>query len=543
MKTNTLILIAALIMAHHAFSQNSIKAIDTKKIDATLASYCKSDEPGMAIGIVHNGKAIYKNAQGLANLTHNIPLTDSTTFNIASASKQFTAYLTLLAEDEEKISLEDDIRKYLPELGHLPHKITIEQLANHTHGLPNYSELIAVKGFGLESPITNAQAMEIVLNIQHPNFKAGSQFQYGNTGFMLLAEILERVYDTTFPALIQEKIFTPFQMEQSTVIGNQNIIIKNKARAYTKTGDSYVEFMGRNMEYGSSTIHTSLGDMLKWIRHFQNPTTKNQLIFNQMTLPTTVIDAGQFTYGLGLYAEKYKGIDMVFHGGGTAGYRAYVLHVPEHKLSIVTLANQAGFDGLLIIYDLLELFLKDHLIESIPQKQTYSTAELKAFEGTYEFNPGNYASIEAKDNNLYFEGDSNPLPIIGDEKFVFPYQPTAYLTFKDNQMQFRIADMLYNCKKVDVNPPTLTKAALRKYIGHYKNETLNTYYEILLKDDHLIAKNIINRDFTLHPLSENTFYTAYPLGELRFESKTSGEIDGFVLSGQNMGHIAFKKLN
>lgn len=148
----------------------------------------------MAVGIIRDGKIIYKKTYGLANLEDKIPVTDSTAFDIASVSKQFTAFIMLLAEREGRLSLEDDIRTYLPELKNLPYKITVRQLANHTHGLPDFTSIKRLQGFGDEFRVTNDQAIKTVLTIKSINFKPGERYAYNNTGFMLLAEILHRVY-------------------------------------------------------------------------------------------------------------------------------------------------------------------------------------------------------------------------------------------------------------------------------------------------------------------------------------------------------------
>ena len=433
-------------------------------IDSILASYCNANEPGMAIGIVQNGKVIYKNAIGKADLSNSISITDSTVFNIASVSKHFTALVALMAEEEGKISLEDDITTYLPELENLPYRITLKQLANHTHGLPNYSDLIEMMGFSLATPLINYVAVQMLLSIKEVNFKPGTKFQYGNTGYILLAEILSRVYKKSFPNLIKEKVFDPLHMTQTRVISNPDAIVPNKALAYKKSGSYYTEYPNRQMECGSSNIHTSINDLLKWAVNFQNPTIGSQKQINRLKQKTKALSKNSdLAYGLGLYTETYKGLKTVFHGGGTAGYRAYILHVPDHNFSIITLGNQSDFGGLLIVQDLIELFFKDKLKASVPVKTAYTAKELKAFEGWYRFQPGQYWRFRADDKNLYFGGNVKPLPLIGDNTFKFSI-PTSRLTFYDNKMEVRIADFVYHSEKMTFDPPVLTKKDLEKFM-------------------------------------------------------------------------------
>ena len=540
---NKIISLLIFVAFNSSYAQTNLNVNKKKITDSILESYCKPDEPGMAIGIIQNGEILYKNTKGIANLSDNQLITDSTKFNIASVSKQFTALIALIASEEGKISMQDDITKYLPELKNLPYKITIKQLANHTHGLPNYSDLIAMIGFGLASPISNDQAIQTLLGIEQVNFKAGEQYQYGNSGFMLLAEILKRVYGKPFPLLVKEKLFEPLNMNNSVVIDNPNTIIQNKAIAYTKSAGKFIEHPNRQMECGSSNIHTTLNDMLKWAINFQNPKigTVNQM--NLLMKKTISISRdSDLGYGLGLLSETYKGLKTIFHGGGTAGYRAYILHVPEHNFSVVTLGNLESFDGLLIVQDILELYLKDYIQEPSSIKTSYTENELKDYAGTYKVSPGQYWTIEANNKELYFSGVQEPLTVIGDGKFKF-FLPTSYLIFYANSMDFRIADFNYTYKKVNLNPPDLEKKDLEKYVGIFKNKEFNTYYEILITENKLIAKHLTNGEIILNPLSKNSFSAEYPLGELVFILDSSGSVKSFILSGQNFNTIKFLKVN
>lgn len=541
---NKIIALLALLISSHSFAQTNSKLLDTKAVDSLLKSYCKPHEPGMALGIVKDGKVIYKKAVGTADLSHNIPISDSTVFNLASVSKHFTAFLALLAEEEGKFSLDDDIKKYLPELKHLAHKITIKQLANHSHGLPNYSEIVQLMGFTFQDPISNAFAVQAMLATKQVNFKPGSQFQYGNTGYMLLAEILTRVYEKPFPELAQEKLFRPLGMHQSTVVDHPKTIIKNKAQAYTRTSRGYAELANRQMECGSSNVHTSLTDLLKWVINFQKPTLGTPAQMKRlMTKTIALVEGGKVDYGLGLFTENYKGLHTVFHGGGTAGYRAYIMHVPEYNFSIVTLGNKEGFDGVLIIQELLKVYFGNSLKDEDEPQKTYTAEELKEFAGTYEFQPGQYWTIETDGENLFFNGDNQALPLIEGNNFSFFYIPTAHLTFLPNEMRIRIVDFIYSCKKVTLSPPDLDKEELKKFVGVYHNQEYNIFYEIILQENKLVIKHALNGEMPLRVLTPSCLAASQSfLGKIDFEFNTKGEAVAFILSGQNLKNIQFMKL-
>ncbi len=273
----------------------------------------------MAVGIIRDGKILYKKTYGFANLEDKIPVTDSTAFDIASVSKQFTAFIVLLAGREGRLSLEDDIRTYLPELKNLPYKITIRQLANHTHGLPDFTSIKRLQGFGDEFRVTNDQAIKTVLAIKSINFKPGERYAYNNTGFMLLAEILHRVYRKEFRELLKEYIFKPLKMTGSMAVNDPLKITPNRAESYQVSGTTFFKYPLGQMENGSSNIFTTLNDLCIWALNYQQPVIGSREIYDKMQQNTFLNSGERVEYGLGLQTGKYKGLDIVFHGGVQPG--------------------------------------------------------------------------------------------------------------------------------------------------------------------------------------------------------------------------------
>jgi len=517
------------------------------RADSLWSVYKQANTPGMAVAVIKDGKVIYKKTYGLANLESKTPITDSTAFNIASVSKQFTAFIAVLAEQEGKLSLDDDIRNYLPELSHLPYKITIRQLANHTHGLPNFSEIKKLQGFGDEFKVTNNEAVHTLLGIKRVNFPPGEQYQYNNTGFTLLAEILRRVYKKDFSQIAEEYVFNPLHMKNTMAIDNPDKIIPNKAESYQLKGNTFVKLPIGQMVSGSSNIYATLDDLCKWAVNFQNPKLGSRALYNTMQKNTVLSSGKNIEYGLGLQTEKYKGLDIVFHGGGTVGYRTYILHVPSQQFSVVILGNGQGFDGLLIAYQLVDFFLKDQQTVSKPQKTSYNISELKRFEGVYELNPGNYLEISMEDKDLYLgtynHKGKEPLQIIGDNKFKITSIPTASLTFNNESVKFRIADFTYTAKKIILNPLKVDKMDLNKLVGFYRNEEFDTIYQLLIEKNKLIARHPLNGDIELFPLQTTSFYsTTEYFGQLDFKYDKNNESTEFILSGANILNIEFKKI-
>lgn len=519
------------------------------KIDSILSANYDANKPGVAIHITKDGKSRYSKQIGLANIENNIPISDSTAFHIASVSKQFTGYLAVVLEQEKKLSLADDIKKYLPELKNLPYKITIRQLANHTHGLPNLFELAQLKGISISDRMTHKEVVNMLLKIKNVNFKAGDKYEYNNTGFVLLAEIIERVSGKPFQEVLNEKIFIPLGMKNTQAVDDPSLVVKNKANSYKLISGTFENYPFNIMANGSSGISTTINDLALWSREFQNPNLHNKRIFDEMQKFNTLNSKSKIDYGLGLQLKNYKGVDLVFHGGGDAAYRSYILHIPKHNFSIVLLSNTNDFAPLKIIYEIVDLFYnKIQKKNAPPVKAVYSSKELKNYEGTYQMFPGTYYNIIAENEKLYFQSygkkDKALLPIIGDDIFSFPYIPGSKFEFYNGGFNFYIADFIYPCTKLYINPPNVLETDLDEFRGIYKNEELNTFYELVIENKQLTAVHAINKSIKLNPLSKDIFYaTTSFFGKLDFIRNFHGKIVEFQLSGQNLTNLKFIKLN
>lgn len=520
---------------------NFIEQQSYNKVDSLFNAHFTTNKTGAAFAIIKNGKTTYKNVIGLANVEYNIPITDSTTFNIASVSKQFTTYLALLLEEEGKLAFNDDIRIYLPELKHLPNKITIKQLTNHTHGLPNADELAQLRGLKL---MTHQEVLEMLLNIKHVNFKAGEKYEYNNTGYILLSEIIERIGQKPFKTQLQEKIFLPFSMKDTKAVDNEIMVIKNKAYSYNLDNDIYVKNPVTLSTIGSSGIYTTINDLALWAKNYQNPVVGNSGFYKKMQTATVLNSEKEIKYGLGLQFDNYKGIDIIFHGGGTAGYRSYILHIPKYKLSLIFLSNANNFSGLNIVYQSIDILLKRDVKTKTPAKIVISNEQLKKYTGTYEFQPGVYYNIIAKKDTLYFQSfgtkERLPLPHLHGSTFDFPYIPHTNFIFYDDKFDFRIADFTYECFKSIIEQPNSNEIELTDFIGTFKNKEHNMVYDLCIAEDKLTLTRTFGNPIVLNPLTLESFYSP-ELGKLDFIYASNGKIKGFKLSGRNFKNIVFEK--
>lgn len=542
------LILAFTLFYNVCLAQNHNRAQQLKKVDSLLENSYQKHNPGVALAIIERGKTIYSGQKGISNMEYKIPITDSTAFHIASVSKQFTAFLAVLLAKESKLSLDDDIRKYLPELKGLPYKISIRQLANHTHGLPNLHELAQLKGIEPGDRMTHKDVVVMLLHIRQVNFKPGEKFEYNNTGFALLAEIIERVCGKPFQEVLKDRIFTPLQMFNSLAVNTPSLIVKNKAYSYRLKNGKYENYALNLMANGSSGVSTTIKDLSKWMINMQYPSSEHREIFGEMIKPSTLNSGETNRYGLGLETKTYKGMELVFHGGGDGGYRCYSLTVPKYQFSVIILGNNGDFKPFQLVYEIVDLFLKEYEIETpMPVKTIYTTQELKQFTGTYEMFPGSLFNIIAENNTLFYQAFGSDkkmqLPIIGDGSFTNPYLPISYFSFDKNICTYHIADFKYASKKVKVSPPKLNKNDLSKFAGIYKNEEFNTEYELRVENNELIARHSSNDDIILHPFAKDSFYSdeGY-FGKLAFVKDRNSKIIKFFLSGQNLNEIPFIKI-
>ncbi|SED06756.1 CubicO group peptidase, beta-lactamase class C family [Tenacibaculum sp. MAR_2009_124] len=530
------------IISIRTYSQEITQA-KLGKIDALFHSYFSKEKPGAIFSILKNGQKIFQKSQGLANIEYQIPINNTTRFNIASVSKQFTAYLGLLLEEEGKLSFDDDIRDYLPELSHLPHKITITQLVNHTHGLSNPDELAQLSG---KNFMDHKDIVAMLLKIKKPTFLPGNKFEYNNTGYILFSEIIERIEKTPFEEQLKKRIFLPLGMHNTYAVKYTSNIIKNKAFSYQEHNGDFIQQPVKLSTIGSSGIYTSMHDLSIWANNYHKIKLGKGVFYNKMEEITITNSQVKTNYGLGLHKDIYKGIEIVFHGGGTESYRSYILHVPSHKLSFVFLSNAGGMTGLDVVYKSLEIVLSEELTEPTSNS---NKANLKDFEGTYEIYPGYYYNFIVEKGKLCWQQFGNdaktPLTALANNTYEFPYIPHSKFVFHKNRMVFHIADIARYCKKVSIKKPlNQININLTKYVGHYKNEELNTIYELKVIDNELVAKHNSNNIILLKILKEDNFYTnEYYFGKVDFNINDNEEVIGFKVSAQSLNEIEFKKIN
>ena len=314
----------------------------TAAVDAVFARYDRTDSPGCALGVYENGRIAYARGYGMANLELMSAITPQSVFDIGSTSKQTTAMSIMLLANQGKLSLDDDVRKYVPELPKYEHTVTIRHLLTHTSGLRDYLTLFSLAGIDDADLTTDDDALQAIVRQKELNFQPGEQWLYSNSGFFLASVIVERVSGKSLPVFARENIFTPLGMSHTRYNDDHRAVIPMRATGYDDRGDgSFATYMSNYEQTGDGAIQTSIEDMQKWDENFYTGQVGGRAALDAMQTPMVLNNGRKQTYALGLGVDTYRGLRTVSHAGSWAGYRAELLRFPEKHTSFAVLCNLA----------------------------------------------------------------------------------------------------------------------------------------------------------------------------------------------------------
>src|SRR5204863_4562381 len=313
----------------------------TTAVDEVFEDLTEAGSPGCALGVYRDGRMLYEKGYGLANIEENVPITPRSVFDIGSTSKQFSASSILLLEKQGKLSVNDDVRKYVPELPDYGQKITILNLLNHTSGLRDYLVLFEMAGINVDSVTTDEDALALIARQKALNFTPGSDYLYSDSGFFLLSVIVKRVSGKTLKEFAAENIFTPLGMTHTQYRDEHRALIPERAMAYDQNErkDGYAMNVSYFEQTGDGAVHTSVEDLLKWDENFYSAQVGGKDFLAEIQERGKLNNGKAIDYAKGLMVKDYRGLRTVRHGGSWGGYRAELLRFPEQHFSVACLCN------------------------------------------------------------------------------------------------------------------------------------------------------------------------------------------------------------
>jgi CubicO group peptidase (beta-lactamase class C family) len=535
----------------------------TAHVDKVFEKWNRTDSPGCAVSVMKDGRIVYKHGYGMADLDHNVAITTSTVFHAASMSKQFTAAAILLLAQQGKLSLDDDVRKYIPELPDFGFAITLGNLIHHTSGLRDQWSLLQLAGWRYsEDLITDEDIMSVLTMQKDLNFKPGEKHVYCNTGYTLLAIIVKRVSGMSFREFTTKTIFEPLGMKSTFFRDDHAEIVKNNAYGYEPTEGETFRLSITNFDtVGATSLHTTVEDLALWDENFYHPRIGGPSLPEQMLRRGKLNNGEVLDYAFGLVLEKYKGLDTVDHAGGDAGYRSDMTRFPGQHFSAAVLCNSADTNPTSLVRKVADIYLAKELKELekpagdaavIPKPVIpLTTQQLSDLAGLYWKSDGDeFLKAYVKDQKLRISFDpGNDYSLKAQSATFFhiadvPWGDQVNLRFEPaggNSVRRLLSS--FGDGKPDVfeavTPFTPSAAEIGEYAGNYASEEIEPIYRVNVRDGKLVLRRIKRKADTLEPRTRDVF--SGEVGTIRFTRDSKHQITGFLLSTGRIRNFRFTR--
>ena len=310
------------------------------RIDSVFSDIDRTTSPGCAAAVYRDGKIVYARGYGMANLEHGIAISPRSVFDIGSTSKQFTAAAIALLAQDGKLSIDDDVRRFVPELPSYQRPVTLRHLLNHTSGIRDYLTLMSLRGENFDGVTTDDDALALILRQKATNFEPGSEFLYSNSGYFLLSVVVERVSGKSLARFAQERMFAPLGMAHTHFHDDHTLVTPLRATGYSPLpGGGFRIDMSGFEQTGDGAVYTTVEDLLRWDANFFEPAVGGRRLLDDLHTQGKLNDGKTLPYALGLFVDTYRGARRVRHGGAWAGYRADLLRFPAFHTSVAALCN------------------------------------------------------------------------------------------------------------------------------------------------------------------------------------------------------------
>ncbi len=532
------------------FSENR-----TDKVDALFAQWDKTDSPGCALAIIQNGKIIYKRGYGMANLELDVPISPQSVFYIGSVSKQFVSACIGLLAIQGKLNLDDDIRKYVPEIREYETPITVRHLIHHTSGVRDYLTLIGVAGFDFGT-YHEQDVLDLIARQKELNFKPGEEHLYSNSGYFLLSVIVHRASGKTLREFAGEFIFTPLGMKSSHFHDDYMQLIKNRATGYYPAGKGqYRNFISTFDNVGSGGLFTSIEDILLWDQNFYTFKVGGKELYDLMHTKGKLNSGAELDYAFAIDLGTYKGLKTEEHGGALGGYRSALTRFPEHNFSVVILSNLSAANPSSLAYRVADIYLADYYKEEQTEAETehLKTIELpeeklKNKVGFYiNTNSGAFYRIRLVKGQLEFSGmgQRNTLGAVSEDEFVFTGIPQVITLKFEKSEEGQPTHLEITQEESPVlfyksfEPIKPTPEELKEYTGEYSSDELETTFKIELIKNRL---RFTHRNAPSGTLQSN-FRDIFRIGNLRliFSRDSSNRITSFFVNAGRVTNLRFYK--
>lgn len=526
----------------------AIDAQTAAHIDAVFDEFARLDAPGCAVGVARDGEPIYMRGFGRASLEFDLPITPQTGFNIGSIGKQFTALATLLLEQQGKLSLNDDVRKFVPEMPAYPTPIRVCDLLYHTSGLRDYGTLEKLAGVPAGDM---SEFLDLMARQRGLNFTPGSLHTYSHSDYTLLAIVVERAAGEPFGDFLEREIWIPLGMTSTRLWDDRGRTIPGRAFAYTATGQGFAVTFPTRTIVGGNNVYSSVEDLLRWERNFRTAAVGGHAIIDRMLSQPTLASGLHIPYAFGIMHDEYRGLPIMHRSASGGGFATEMMRFPEQGLTIVALSNVKPSHPKLLSQAVAEVFLGDRMKGPESQPQFDATPvppdELERLPGLYRpiDDPWDVAAIIARDGALFEEYRGERFAMrrgadgrYHDDGLTYTFTPAAdggrpRLTLSTRTMR----EECERCESDELWKPDA--ASLAEYAGRYVSDELAIAWDFKVADGVLMLSR--PRDAAtrpLEPIARDVLRCEFGapdeplLAGFQFSRDAGGQITGFVVSAR-----------
>jgi len=525
-------------------------ATTNPRVDRIFTTWATPDSPGCAVAVTRGGAVAYAQGYGSANLEVGVPITPDTVFDIGSVSKQFTAMSIVLLAQDGKLSLDDDIHKFVPELPSYGAALTLRTLLHHLSGLPSYTDLFDLAGVPEIDQTTDDDALALLTRQRSLNFPPGRQYLYSDTNYFLLALVVRRVSGESLRSFAQRRIFAPLGMTHTHFHDDHRMIVPHRATGYAPRDAGGFEIdMSSFEELGDGSVMTTVLDLVRWARNFDTPIVGGRQAIAVLEEPGIRSDGSESPYAMGLIRDDYRGVPRIQHTGEWVGYRSSLLRFPTRRLSVILLCNRVGdLNALALSERVADIYLDAPHGNVAPSPASAVTAQPAVYAGTY-WNAENYAYLRfvARGSSLALASDEalQPLHALGNGLFQADDSTTRY-TFHDDG-----AGMTVDAKDDDsdvvrlarVPADQLRPSSLIDFVGTYYSDDLGVSWTLDLRSGNLNRTQWLFPDEILTPVFTDTFTGALSEASfaLHFSRDSAGKVDGFSVGTSMVHPLRFRR--
>jgi len=513
-------------------------------IDAILSPYSGANQPGATVAIIKDGKIVFKKGYGMADLKRRKANGPNISYKIASVSKQFTAAAIATLVQDGKLSLSDDVRKYVPDFPDYGKLITIYHLLYHTSGIRDYMVLMWLTGKSFEDNFTNADALAMIYRQKELNFVPGHRCVYSNSNYILLAAVVENVTGKNLALYARETLFKRLGMQHSGFENPHSAPKAEQALSYYITPGGYTAFENRFKAIGDGNMHTTIDDLAKWDQCFYS----SDPIIAQLLTRGKLENGNNLTYGMGIMTGAYKNENIQMHPGAFLGYRSELLRFPDKRVSVICLANNEEINPELLTRAIADVYLFGTL--PVPVSSTKLPQDHLAYLGKYEVAPNIFIDIRKEKNQLVGQVTGQPKQVLYTDSAATSFQigTTSDIVAFHDLVNDRYQSLTVKQSKGNTTArrtPVVSPSGYKNFTGVYHNGEQAASYTIFQDNDQLWLKVGSNPAIAIELLSNyNKTYMNYRNLEeatIDFKLATDGTAEYLTVNSGRVKGLTFIK--